>query len=209
MSGPVALVTGATSGIGEAAALALRDRGFTVYAAGRRLDRLAALSAERLIPLELDVTNEASCVSAVERIIADQAVGVEATGPNTSPWSRSTARSAIASPPSASITARSVAVRPGSCPVPRGRNGLSVVEYAVVRPVASARSASKRAPACPTTPEPSADTWSLGREPIPCTQKVPSVWTDRTPRQGSSSQLRRHFRTSAPLPASSQPKRRG
>ncbi|CAM5440907.1 hypothetical protein SVIOM74S_02093 [Streptomyces violarus] len=29
-----------------------------------------------------------------------QAVGVETTGPNTSPWSRSTARSAIASPPS-------------------------------------------------------------------------------------------------------------
>jgi hypothetical protein len=69
-------------------------------------------------------------------------VGVEATLPNTSPWSRSMARSAIASPPSASITARSVAVRPGSCPVPRGRNGLSAVEYAVVRPVASARSAS-------------------------------------------------------------------
>ena len=46
----------------------------------------------------------------------------EATGPNTSRWSRSTARSAIASPPSASITARSTAIRPGSCPVPRGRS---------------------------------------------------------------------------------------
>ncbi|MEE1767783.1 amidohydrolase family protein, partial [Streptomyces sp. JV185] len=33
--------------------------------------------------------------------------------------------------------------------------------------------------------------------PIPCTQKVPSTWTDRTPRQGSSSQLRRHFRVTA------------
>lgn len=43
-----------------------------------------------------------------------QAVGVEATGPNTSRWSRRTARSAIASPPSASITARSVAIRPES-----------------------------------------------------------------------------------------------
>jgi NAD(P)-dependent dehydrogenase (short-subunit alcohol dehydrogenase family) len=72
MSERVALVTGATSGIGEAAALALRDRGFIVYAAGRRLDRLAALSAERLIPLKLDVTDGASCASAIERIVADQ-----------------------------------------------------------------------------------------------------------------------------------------
>ena len=70
-----------------------------------------------------------------------------ATGPNTSAWSRSTARSAMASPPSASITARSVAIRPGSCPVPRGRSGLSAVEYAAVSPVASARSASNRDPA--------------------------------------------------------------
>ena len=78
-----------------------------------------------------------------------QAVGVEATGPKTAAWSRSTARSASASPPSASITAISVAIRPGSCPVPRGRTGLSAAEYTAVSPVASARSASNRAPACP------------------------------------------------------------
>jgi hypothetical protein len=40
-------------------------------------------------------------------------VDADATGPNSSSWPRSTARSAIASPPSASITATSSAIRPG------------------------------------------------------------------------------------------------
>jgi hypothetical protein len=42
------------------------------------------------------------------------AVASEATEPNNSVWLRNTARSAIASPPSASITTRSTATRPGS-----------------------------------------------------------------------------------------------
>lgn len=67
-----------------------------------------------------------------------QAVGVEATGPNTAAWSRSRARVAIASPPSASLTARSTAIRPGSCPVPRGRSRRSASVKALVRPVTSA-----------------------------------------------------------------------
>lgn len=54
---------------------------------------------------------------------------------------------AMASPPPASITARSVAISPGSCPVPRGRSGPRAVEYAEVSPVASVRSASQPAPA--------------------------------------------------------------
>ncbi|WP_234441842.1 hypothetical protein, partial [Streptomyces sp. WM6386] len=33
-------------------------------------------------------------------------------------------------------------------------------------------------------------------------QKAPSAWTIRTPRQGSSSQRRRHFRVFAPHPVS-------
>jgi NAD(P)-dependent dehydrogenase (short-subunit alcohol dehydrogenase family) len=68
----VALVTGATSGIGATAARALRDRGYVVYGAGRRPDRLAALQGERLIPLELDVTDDASMQAAVGRIIEER-----------------------------------------------------------------------------------------------------------------------------------------
>src|ERR1700744_3439013 len=72
MSERVALVTGATSGIGAAAVRRLHDRGYVVYGAGRRLDRLNALAGERVIPLELDVTDEASRAAAVERIMAEQ-----------------------------------------------------------------------------------------------------------------------------------------
>jgi len=51
-----ALVTGASSGIGEAVVRAMRAEGMQVLAAARRMDRLQRLSAETgAIPLELDV----------------------------------------------------------------------------------------------------------------------------------------------------------
>ncbi|MEY9834792.1 hypothetical protein ABH941_000003 [Streptacidiphilus sp. EB103A] len=112
--------------------------------------------------------------------------GLEATVPNTAAWSRSRARSRMASPPSASITARSTATRPGSCPVPRGRRRRSALLNAPVRPVASARSASRREPAWLTAPRPSDETTSLGRDPVVCTQKDPSCWYDADLRQASS-----------------------
>jgi NAD(P)-dependent dehydrogenase (short-subunit alcohol dehydrogenase family) len=64
--GRVAVVTGAGSGIGRAAALALADDGYRVVLAGRRLDRLTAvaaeagLEAERGLCVATDVTDEAS-----------------------------------------------------------------------------------------------------------------------------------------------------
>ena len=62
----VILVTGATSGIGRHAALALARRGHAVFAAGRRAAALEGLVAEaakeghRIEPLVLDVTDAAS-----------------------------------------------------------------------------------------------------------------------------------------------------
>ncbi|MBK9738508.1 MAG: SDR family NAD(P)-dependent oxidoreductase [Actinobacteria bacterium] len=57
-----AVVTGASSGIGAATAIALAERGFRVIAGARRLDRLAEVAArhERITPVHLDVTDQAS-----------------------------------------------------------------------------------------------------------------------------------------------------
>ena len=67
----IALITGATAGIGRHAALYLAARGFRVIATGRNADALAELGVEAegdLTPLRLDVTDQASIDSAVEVI---------------------------------------------------------------------------------------------------------------------------------------------
>jgi short-subunit dehydrogenase len=64
---PVALVTGASAGIGEAAAHALLGAGFTVYGTSRR----AAAGEERggVAFLPLDVTDDASVAGAVREVL--------------------------------------------------------------------------------------------------------------------------------------------
>lgn len=68
MSEKVALVTGASSGIGAATALELKKLGFVVYAGARRVERMAPLRAEGVRTLALDVTDDASVTDAVETI---------------------------------------------------------------------------------------------------------------------------------------------
>jgi len=65
-----ALVTGCSSGIGRATALALSDKGFAVYATARRPEALTDLAARGCETLALDVTSEESMVAAVRAVEA-------------------------------------------------------------------------------------------------------------------------------------------
>ncbi len=66
-----ALVTGASSGIGEATARRLSALGYTVYGAARRVDRMRELAASGIRTLSLDVTDDTSLQAAVDQIIAE------------------------------------------------------------------------------------------------------------------------------------------
>jgi len=72
MSNKVALVTGGSSGIGEATALKLQELGYTTYAAARRVERMEHLAATGIRPLAMDVTDDESMHSGVEQIVAEE-----------------------------------------------------------------------------------------------------------------------------------------
>ncbi|GAA8852020.1 oxidoreductase [Helicobacter pylori] len=67
----VALVTGASSGIGEAAAVALAGAGWTVVGAARRLERLESLRAKGVTPHVVDVSDDESMVTLVDDVVAE------------------------------------------------------------------------------------------------------------------------------------------
>jgi NAD(P)-dependent dehydrogenase (short-subunit alcohol dehydrogenase family) len=69
-SSRTALVTGCSSGIGRETALRLHRAGLVVYATARRPGTLTGLAEDGIQVLPLDVTDEASMISAVETIAA-------------------------------------------------------------------------------------------------------------------------------------------
>ncbi|WP_406048765.1 oxidoreductase [Kribbella sp. NBC_00889] len=71
MTARIALVTGASSGIGEATARKLHALGYVVYGAARRVDRMEKLAADGIRTIAMDVTDDDSLRAGVDRILSE------------------------------------------------------------------------------------------------------------------------------------------
>ncbi len=65
----VALITGASAGMGKETAKYLAERGYTVYGAARRMEKMEDLKPLGIHTIQMDVTDDDSMVRAVEQII--------------------------------------------------------------------------------------------------------------------------------------------
>lgn len=65
---PIAVVTGASSGIGAATAIALGRHGYRIVVGARRVERLARVAGEEGLALHLDVTDEDSVAEFVKHV---------------------------------------------------------------------------------------------------------------------------------------------
>jgi len=78
LAGTMALVTGASSGIGEATAQALSDRGAAVAIVARRAERLQALAGRiedrggTVLAIAADIGSQPAAQGAVQRTVAER-----------------------------------------------------------------------------------------------------------------------------------------
>lgn len=72
MTQRIALVTGASSGIGRATAELLAQNGYYVFAAARRMYRLEQMRSNHIEPVELDVADEKAIHGAVRQVISSK-----------------------------------------------------------------------------------------------------------------------------------------
>ena len=85
------LITGCSSGIGAAFAREFGKRGHRVFATARRAESLAALEAEKIHGLALDVDDDFSIARAFERCRAKPDTStywsITPASPRSAPWS--------------------------------------------------------------------------------------------------------------------------
>lgn len=67
----VALITGASAGIGKATAVYLAQSGYSVYGAARRVEKMQELEAFGIKPIALDVTKDESIIACVNQILSE------------------------------------------------------------------------------------------------------------------------------------------
>lgn len=68
----VVLITGASAGMGKATAELLLEKGYIVYGAARRVDKMKDLEVKGAKVLAMDVTDEKSMIDGVNQIIEEQ-----------------------------------------------------------------------------------------------------------------------------------------